>query len=70
MPFTAHIRNTDKTVQTVGEHCRNTAVLAERYFENIGLGNVGRLVGLLHISGITDGENIDNLIYSGEIILK
>ena len=51
MQFTAHIRDTDKTIQTVNEHCRNTAVLAERYLEDIGLGNVGRLVGMLHDAG-------------------
>lgn len=51
MPFTAHIRNTDKIAQTVGEHCRDTAILAERFLEDINLGKVGRLVGLLHDAG-------------------
>lgn len=51
MQFTAHVRKTDKAVQTVGEHCRNVADLAEGYLEGVGLGKTGKLVGLMHDAG-------------------
>ena len=49
--FTAHIRKYDNKTQSVGEHCRNTAFLAEHYLTEIGLGNTGYLLGLFHDMG-------------------
>lgn len=56
MPFTAHIRESDKAVQTVGEHCSVVAELAEKYLEKNDLGAVGRLTGLLHDAGKLNQE--------------
>ena len=49
--FTAHIREYDKAVQSVKEHCLNTAELAYKYAEPLGLGNVAYVQGLLHDIG-------------------
>ena len=51
MTFAAHIRASDKAVQTVGEHCKNTASLAESYLVNLDLANAGKIIGLLHDAG-------------------
>lgn len=51
MSFTAHIRDTDKALQSVHEHCRNTSILTENFLKDIGLGHIGKLVGLLHDAG-------------------
>lgn len=56
MPFTAHIRESDKAVQTVGEHCSAVAELAEKYLDKNDLGAVGRLTGLLHDAGKLNKE--------------
>lgn len=51
MPFTAHIRDEDKALQSVREHCRNTSILTENFLKDLGLGHIGKLVGLLHDAG-------------------
>lgn len=51
MSYAAHIRESDGTEQSVSSHCRNTASLAEKYLHSVGLGSVGKLVGLLHDAG-------------------
>lgn len=51
MSFTAHIRDADKALQSVREHCRNTSILTENFLKDIGLGHIGKLVGLLHDAG-------------------
>lgn len=51
MSFTAHIRDKDKAVQSVREHSRNTSVLTEKFLKDLGLGHIGKLVGLLHDAG-------------------
>ena len=51
MTFAAHIRASDKAVQTVGEHCKNTASLAESYLVDLDLANAGKIIGLLHDAG-------------------
>lgn len=43
MDFTAHIRESDGMEQSVTEHCRNVAALAESYGESVGLGKLARL---------------------------
>lgn len=58
MSFTAHIRTSDKQEQSVQTHCRNTAELASRYVERIGLYHTANLSGLLHdIGKLTDDFN-------------
>ena len=42
MDFTAHIRESDGMEQSVTEHCRNVAALAESYGESVGLGKRGK----------------------------
>ncbi len=52
--FPAHIRDYGKpteTIQTVREHCRNTAYLAGKAAECIGLKNTAYLAGLIHDAG-------------------
>ena len=71
----AHI-NKDGTVQTVGQHCKNTAELAKMDLCKLGLADTAYLAGLLHDAGkCTDkfrsyiekasrGENV----YRGSVI--
>ena len=52
--FPAHIRDYGKpteTIQTVREHCRNTADLAGKAAECIGLKDTAYLAGLIHDTG-------------------
>ena len=49
MEYTAHISNC--RIQTVAEHCRNTAKLCAGYCSLFEAENIGRLVGLLHDAG-------------------
>ena len=37
--------------QSVTEHCRNVAALAESYGESVGLGKLARLQGIFHDAG-------------------
>lgn len=50
MVFPAHI-DKDGTVQTVGQHCRNTAELAKRNLCKLDLADAAYLMGLLHDAG-------------------
>ena len=50
MCFPAHI-NKDGIVQTVAEHCRNTAGIAKKYLYRLELSDVAYLAGLLHDAG-------------------
>lgn len=51
--FPAHIRHSEqeKVIQTVSEHCRNTARYAAETLEPAGLYHTGYLAGLLHDMG-------------------
>lgn len=49
MEFAAHING--EKIQTVDEHCRNTADICSEYAGKIGAENTGRLQGLLHDAG-------------------
>lgn len=49
--FPAHIRETDGAMQTVSEHCRETAAYAKKALQDIRLGNTAYLAGLLHDMG-------------------
>ncbi len=50
MCFPAHI-NQDGTVQTVAQHCKNTAEIAEKHLRKLGLAHVAHLAGSLHDAG-------------------
>lgn len=54
MNFAAHIK--DDRVQTVEEHCRNTAEMAGGFAKLFGAENIGRLQGLLHDIGKMCGK--------------
>ena len=47
----AHVRESDKTIQTLSDHLLGVARLAEQRADKIGLGRYGRLLGLLHDIG-------------------
>lgn len=49
MEFAAHIK--EEKIQTVSEHCLNTAELCERYAASFGCCNIGKIQGLLHDAG-------------------
>lgn len=49
--FPAHIRETDGAMQTVSEHCRETAAYAKKALKDISLGNTAYFAGLLHDMG-------------------
>lgn len=51
MEYCAHIRETDNEEQSVREHLLNTAALAEKYADSIGMKSTGRLAGLSHDTG-------------------
>lgn len=62
MKLIAHIRyeSAEKPeVQTVAEHCRNTACYAKRCLSDVGLGTAGYLAGLLHDMGKAKWEFTD-----------
>ena len=50
MSFPAHI-NKDGIVQTVAQHCRNTAEIARKNLCRLGLADTAYLAGLLHDAG-------------------
>ncbi|MCI7805398.1 MAG: CRISPR-associated endonuclease Cas3'', partial [Oscillospiraceae bacterium] len=54
MKYAAHI-NGDK-IQTVREHCRNTADLCQKFCMSFGTENIGRVQGLFHDAGKMTGD--------------
>jgi len=54
--YIAHYRKIDKTPQTVEEHLFGVAGKAREYADNIGLGSMGEILGLLHDLGKLSGE--------------
>ncbi len=53
--YPAHIRPEDAAIQTVVEHCAETAIYARAALEPVGLGETGYLAGLLHDDGKLTG---------------
>src|SRR4051812_21143604 len=51
MDFIAHIRESDKHIQTVEEHLLDVKDLAESYGEKIGVKHLAGLAGMLHDLG-------------------
>lgn len=51
--YAAHIRDEKgkRTTQTVSEHCRGTAKLAEKYSEDFQLASIAKLQALIHDAG-------------------
>ncbi|AIQ62815.1 CRISPR-associated protein Cas3 [Paenibacillus stellifer] len=49
--YTAHIRESDKQVQTVKDHLLEVRDLARAYGDPLGIGHIAGLAGLLHDSG-------------------
>lgn len=47
----SHVRQSDMTIQSNDEHQRGVAELAERFASVFGMGDCGRLMGLLHDKG-------------------
>lgn len=54
--FAAHISKDKTRVQTVAEHCRETAEIARKHGQACGLENMGELAGHLHDPGKLTGE--------------
>lgn len=51
MKYPAHIRQDSGSIQTVSEHCRNTAKLAQNALRSANLGECAYLAGLVHDCG-------------------
>lgn len=56
MDFIAHIRESDKQIQTVKEHLLGAKQLAESFGEKIGVKHIAGLAGLLHDCGKYSNE--------------
>ena len=54
MEYAAHING--ERIQTVEEHCRNTAKLCQSFCMSFGAENIGRVQGLLHDIGKLTGD--------------
>ncbi len=72
MKYTAHIRESDRTEQSVEAHCRQTAILAARYGGSVGLEKTAEIAGCLHDIGkltstFNDYIHGDNSCKRGEI---
>ena len=64
----AHVREFDKTIQSLEEHLTGVAALAKENAEKFGLGNLGELLGLLHDGGKTSAV-FQNYLKSAEGLL-
>ncbi len=51
MSAVAHVRDSDKAIQTLSQHLNGVSRLAEQYATKMGLGMLGRLLGLFHDIG-------------------
>jgi len=52
----AHIREYDKTVQSLEDHLKGTSLLCRDFASKMGLGCVGEILGLLHDMGKASSE--------------
>lgn len=50
-PVISHVRPSDMCIQTNEEHCLGVAELAEMFAAEFGLGQMGRIMGMLHDKG-------------------
>ncbi|MGN0457152.1 MAG: CRISPR-associated helicase Cas3' [Acutalibacteraceae bacterium] len=51
MKYKAHIRESDRKAQTVEEHCKEVAIIAEQYVKKLGLKYLPKLQAYLHDAG-------------------
>lgn len=51
MKYKAHIRESDRKAQTVEEHCKEVAIIAEQYVRKLGLKYLPKLQAYLHDAG-------------------
>ena len=68
MEHIAHIRQNDHEKQTVADHCRQTAELAARYGQDIGVAASAELAGWLHDVGKLTQEF--NKYISGDSVIR
>lgn len=62
----AHIRDSTKVVQSLEEHLVGTAELAERFIREIGIADVGTVIGLLHDLGKASQDFNDYITGKGD----
>lgn len=66
MKFIAHIRESDKQIQSVAEHLLGVKALAESIGEKIGVKHIAGLAGMLHDMGKYTEEFKDYIIKAVE----
>ena len=66
--FIAHIREVDGQLQSLSQHLWGTAELAERFASKIGLGQQGKIVGLLHDMGKASIEFLNYIKSANQMI--
>lgn len=66
MNFIAHIRESDRHIQSVAEHLLGVKVLAESYGEKIGVKHIAGLAGMLHDLGKYTDEFRDYILEAVE----
>ena len=66
--FIAHIRELDGQWQSLSQHLLCTAELAERFASKIGLGEQGKIVGLLHDIGKASIEFLNYIKSANQMI--
>jgi len=49
--YTAHVRSSDKAIQTVAEHLQEVAAITKKLAAKINVPEAGELIGLLHDFG-------------------
>ena len=67
--FIAHIRESDGEIQSLVEHLEGTAELCESFASKIGLGQQGKIIGLLHDMGKASDEFL-NYIKSANLMIN
>ena len=67
--FIAHIRELDGQTQSLMQHLEGTAELCESFASKIGLGQQGKIVGLLHDMGKASDEFL-NYIKSANLMIN
>ncbi len=66
----AHIREKDKAVQPLQEHCRNVGRLCRESGARLGLGNICELIGLLHDLGKATQQFADYLMQENQMMVS
>lgn len=51
LEYAAHIRASDEKIQSVAEHCSETAGITQKYVAKLELYNLAKLQGLIHDAG-------------------